>query len=76
MDYWSVYINMEILTGAGISAVLLADYFITPVLLRWAKSFGKEINQKSHFEQAADNNMATAGQSCFLDNVVSACKED
>lgn len=37
-----VFVNMGCLVAAGILAALLADYFITPVLLRWAQPFGKE----------------------------------
>jgi hypothetical protein len=37
-----VYVNMGFLVAAGILAALLADYFITPVLLNWAQPFGKK----------------------------------
>jgi uncharacterized protein len=33
---------MGYLVAASILAALLADYFITPVLLNWAQPFGKE----------------------------------
>jgi hypothetical protein len=36
-----VYIHLGILTGIGIMTALLTDYCITPVLLVWAKPFGK-----------------------------------
>ncbi len=36
-----VYINLGVLTGVGIMAALLTDYFITPILLVWSKPFGK-----------------------------------
>ncbi len=37
-----VFVNMGYLVAAGILAALLADYFITPVLLNWVQPFGKE----------------------------------
>ena len=36
-----VFVNMGYLVAAGILAALLADDFITPVLLNWARPFGK-----------------------------------
>jgi predicted RND superfamily exporter protein len=38
----NVFVNMGYLVTAGILAALLADYFITPVLLNWARPFGRE----------------------------------
>ena len=37
-----VFVNMGILIAAGLFAALLADYFITPVLLKMTKPFGPE----------------------------------
>ena len=37
-----VFVNMGYLVTAGILAALLADYFITPVLLNWLQPFGRE----------------------------------
>ncbi len=37
-----ILIHIGILACAGIIGALLADYFITPILLKWSKSFGKE----------------------------------
>lgn len=37
-----VFVHMGFLVAAGILAALLADYFITPVLLNWVQPFGKE----------------------------------
>lgn len=37
-----VFIHMGFLVGAGIAAALVADYFVTPVLLVLFKPFGKE----------------------------------
>jgi predicted RND superfamily exporter protein len=41
-----MFINMGYLVAAGILAALLADYFITPVLLKWAKPFGRETSEE------------------------------
>jgi predicted RND superfamily exporter protein len=45
-----VFVNMGYLVAAGILAALLADFFITPVLLNWVQPFGKEkmANAKQH----------------------------
>jgi len=45
-----VFVNMGYLVAAGILAALLADYFITPVLLNWARPFGREasVERKIH----------------------------
>jgi predicted RND superfamily exporter protein len=37
-----VFVNMGYLVTVGILSALLADYFITPVLLNWARPFGRE----------------------------------
>jgi uncharacterized protein len=37
-----VFVNMGYLVTTGILAALLADYFITPVMLNWVQPFGKE----------------------------------
>jgi hypothetical protein len=37
-----VFVNMGYLVTIGILAALLADYFITPVMLNWVQPFGKE----------------------------------
>ena len=37
-----VYIHLGLLAGAGIMAALLADFFVTPILLKWSKPFGEE----------------------------------
>jgi hypothetical protein len=37
-----IFIFMGILVGSGLFAALAADYFITPVLIAWAKPFGPE----------------------------------
>jgi predicted RND superfamily exporter protein len=37
-----VFVHIGILAGAGILAALLADYFVTPILLKWSKPFGEE----------------------------------
>lgn len=37
-----VFVNMAYLVGAGIAAALVADYFVTPVLLYLTKPFGRE----------------------------------
>ena len=37
-----IYISMGILVGAGLFAALWADFFITPILIAWAKPFGPE----------------------------------
>lgn len=38
----NVFVNMGFLVAVGILAALAADYFMTPVLLRWVKVFGEE----------------------------------
>jgi len=38
----NIYIYLGILACSGISAALLADFFITPILLKWGKVFGAE----------------------------------
>jgi len=42
----NVFVNMGFLVAAGILAALLADYFITPVLLNWARPFGREASEE------------------------------
>ncbi|MBN2706916.1 MAG: MMPL family transporter, partial [Deltaproteobacteria bacterium] len=42
-----VFINMGFLIGAGILAALVADYFVTPVLLQRFKAFGEEESRSS-----------------------------
>ena len=37
-----VYSNLGLLAGSGIAAALLADFFVTPILLKKAKVFGEE----------------------------------
>jgi len=37
-----VFVSIGILVGAGLFAALLADYFVTPVLLRLTRPFGRE----------------------------------
>ena len=37
-----VYSNLGLLAGSGIAAALLADFFVTPVLLKKSKVFGEE----------------------------------
>jgi hypothetical protein len=37
-----VFVHMGCLVGAGVLAALLADYFITPMLLNWTRLFGGE----------------------------------
>lgn len=37
----NVYIYLGFLTCAGVLTALLTDYFVTPILLVWAKPFGK-----------------------------------
>lgn len=37
-----IYIHIGLLSILGIASALLADYFITPVLIKWTKPFGKE----------------------------------
>lgn len=48
-----VYIHLGLLTGAGILTALLTDYFVTPVLLAWAKPFGKESDLKNAEKNSA-----------------------
>jgi predicted RND superfamily exporter protein len=38
------FINLGILAVAGMLSALLADLFITPILFKWCKIFGKEQN--------------------------------
>ncbi|WP_051822333.1 efflux RND transporter permease subunit [Desulfonatronum thiodismutans] len=38
----NVFVNMGFLVAVGILAALAADFFMTPVLLRWFKAFGEE----------------------------------
>ncbi len=37
-----IYIHIGLLSILGIASALLADYFVTPVLIKWTKPFGKE----------------------------------
>ena len=36
------FTNLSLLAISGISSALLADYFITPILVKWSKLYGKE----------------------------------
>ena len=40
-DMWAM-VNFGIFITLGISSALAADYFITPVCLKWLKPFGKK----------------------------------
>ncbi len=45
-----VFMHMGILVGAGTLAALLADFFVTPVLLYRFRVFGKEVESSSTFQ--------------------------
>jgi predicted RND superfamily exporter protein len=54
-----VFVNMGYLVAVGILAALLADYFITPVLLNWARPFGEEKAKGREMPECfADSNTA------------------
>ena len=40
----NMFFNMGLFIVVGISVALLSDFFITPILINWAKPFGKEKN--------------------------------
>ncbi len=42
-----IYSNLGLLAGSGIAAALLADFFVTPILLKMAKVFGEERKDSS-----------------------------
>jgi predicted RND superfamily exporter protein len=48
----NVFVNMGILVAMGIIAALTADYFVTPVLLKWVQPFGEEKKQFEHLQTA------------------------
>jgi predicted RND superfamily exporter protein len=37
------FVHLAILMTAGVLSALLADYFITPILVDWSRPFGKEV---------------------------------
>ncbi len=55
-----VFVNMGFLVAAGILAALLADYFVTPVLLNWARPFGREASDKLETHAPAAGRAAVA----------------
>ncbi|MBS3757725.1 MAG: MMPL family transporter [Desulfobacterales bacterium] len=38
----NIMVNLGILVILGITSALLADYFVTPILIKWTRPFGKE----------------------------------
>lgn len=45
------FVNMGVLVSLGLTSALLADYLITPILIRWSKPFGEE--KSSEFSSRA-----------------------
>jgi predicted RND superfamily exporter protein len=41
-----LFFNIGLLSVLGISSALLADYFITPILVKWTHPFGKEAEER------------------------------
>lgn len=41
-----VFFHIGFLSILGITSALLADYFITPIMVKWTQPFGKEVEEK------------------------------